>query len=152
MTTRTRKTSRAALVGVVAAALGMAAATAASGAPATWLPNATLTCGGSTLEPSEWVAVPPSDSLWILTGDLAGHYVILSDSHYVATTEEAALQAAATGYSGLAPVDTRQWGKKTGLAGTEFTCDFVSQWGDGGEGTQWIVGPVTIARAPGATR
>ncbi|KGN43129.1 hypothetical protein [Knoellia aerolata] len=152
MATKTQNITRAALVGVTAATLGIGAAASASGAPDTWLPNATLTCGSTTLAPSDWVAVPPSDSLWILTGDLAGHYVILRDAHYLATTAEQAAQAPATDYAGLPELETRSWGTKAGLTGSAFTCDFSSQWGDGGEGTEWIVGPVTIARAPGSSR
>lgn len=149
---RMRRTIRRAALAGAATAFSLAAATTAAGAPTTWLPNATLTCDGVTFAPDEWVAVPPSDSLWITSGDLAGHYVILEDTHYMALTPEEAARAATGDYSGLPQIETRKWGKKTGLTGPAFTCDIFSQWGDGGEGTFWVVGTATIARAPGASR
>ena len=144
---RTRIT-RTALVATAVAALGVTAGMGtASAAPSTWLPDALLFCGSTTVHPDEWVAVPPSDTFWVTSGPLTGHYVILSDAHYIAPGY---LTAPPSSYDGLSQVGSRTWGAKQGLARTAMTCDFVSRWGEPGDpDTFSVVGPITMARVPG---
>lgn len=86
----------------------------------------------------------PSGTLWITTGELAGHYVILSDGHYLM---EGYQEAPPASYDGLEPLDSRTWGTKTGFVGQAITCDFVSRWVEkGADGTFSVVGPITIPR------
>lgn len=140
-----QRSARAALVMVAASALSLTAAATASGEPSTWLPDADLVCGDTTLHPDDWVAVPPSDTLWVRTGPLAGHYVILTDTHYVVPGYQVAPPES---YDSLGPaVATRTRGAKQGLAATAMTCDFVSRWGlPDDPDTFSVVGPITIAR------
>ena len=77
------KRTRLAAVSAAAVLFGMLGAGAASAAPpAPWLPDADLFCPGDTLYQGEWVTAPGSDSLWVMDGPLAGHYVLLAFSHY----------------------------------------------------------------------
>lgn len=132
---------------VLGATMSVGTAATSSAAPQTWLPNADLVCGGTTMAPEDWVAVPPSGTLWITTGDLTGHYVILSDAHYYMDGYQETPPAS---YDGLTQLDSRTWGTKTGLEGEAVTCDFVSRWGEmGAEGTFSVVGPITVARTGG---
>lgn len=143
MRRHTNRRATAAVVAVAAAVLGVAAAGTASATPSPRLPDANLVCGDTTMYQGDWTTVPGSDSLWILTGELAGHYSVLTATHYFT---EGYLQAPPASYDGLEMVDTKSWGAKTGLTDI-LTCDFVSRWGaDGAEGTFSIVGPVTMAR------
>jgi hypothetical protein len=147
MTKRTNSTARAAMVAVAATALSLAAAAGASAEPSSWLPNADLVCGTTTLGPQDWVAVPPSDTLWVRTGPLAGHYVILTDTHYVVPGY---VRVPPPSYAGLGDGVTRTWGTKTGLAGKAMTCDFVSRWGAPEDpDTFSVVGPITMVRVSG---
>ncbi len=113
----------------------------ASAAPATRLPDADLVCGSVTLHSTDWVALPSSGTLWIKTGTLAGHYVILSDAHYVVPGYLASPPAS---YDGLMLLDDRSMGTKAGLADAAMSCDFVSRWGTGEEASS-VVGPIVIA-------
>ncbi|GAA6527992.1 hypothetical protein [Intrasporangium sp. DVR] len=135
-----------AVAAVVAATVGASAA-GASGAPRTRLPDATLFCGSVTVAADAWVALG-SGTLWITSGDLAGHYVVLEQTHYYA---EGLLQEPPESYEALMPlIPTETFGKKTGLETTQ-SCDFVSRWEDpSAPGTGFsIVGPVTIAKVSG---
>jgi hypothetical protein len=135
------------MVGVVATVLGLAGAVSASADPVTRLLDADLVCGEVTLESSQWVALPPSGTLWIKDSALAGHYVIVSDTHYVVPGYA---QGPPSTYEGLEPVDTRFYGAKVGL--DTMDCHFVSRWQIPGEPVFSVVGPITIARLPGSSR
>ncbi|GAB3450084.1 hypothetical protein GCM10027517_37120 [Phycicoccus ginsengisoli] len=139
------RTAAAALV--VAGTVGLGTAGSASAEPTTWLPDALLFCGDVRVAPDQWVALPPSDTLWITQGPLTGHYVILGDTHYRAPGY---LTAPPPSYAGLEVLGTRTRGAKQGLTGATRTCDFVSRWGQpDAPGTFSVVGPITIARVPG---
>jgi hypothetical protein len=139
-----KKTAGLAAALVMGATMSVVTAATSSAAPRTWLPDADLVCGNLTLGPADWVAVPPSGTLWIQTGELAGHYVILSSAHYLM---EGYQEAPPTSYNGLEPLDSRTWGTKAGFTGQTLACDFVSRWGEkGADGTYSVVGPITIAR------
>lgn len=128
---------------ILGATMSVATAATSSSAPQTWLPNADLVCGGTTFTTDQWVAVPPSGTLWINTGELAGHYVMVTRVHYFMPGYQEAPPAS---YDGLQLVDDRTWGTKSGFAGEKISCDVVSRWGEpGAEGTYSIVGPITIA-------
>lgn len=147
MRTLMKHTARAGLVGVSVAVLGLAAAATASGDPVTWLPDADLVCGTTTVQPDQWVAIAPSDTLWITGTALAGHYVILADTHYVVSGYADKPPAS---YDGMAAVDSRTWGAKRALATSAIRCDFVSRWGAPGDADTFsVVGPITIARVSG---
>ncbi len=139
----TMKTTRMAVVSAAAVLFGMLGAGVASAEPpGPRLPDADLFCGGGPLGTSEWVSVPGSDSLWIRTGPLAGHYVILADSHYLM---EGLQTAPPPSYDGLDQVGNLVRGKKTGMAGDAITCQFVSRWDQPGDaGDYSIVGPITM--------
>ena len=136
------------MVGVAAAVLGLACAVPASADPATRLPDADLVCGETTLDSSQWVALPPSGSLWILDTELAGHYVIVSDIHYMVEGELVAIPPES--YEGLGQGVPKSRGAKAGLE--TLTCDFVSRWKIPGEPVFSVVGPITIAPVPGPSR
>ena len=88
--------------------------------------------------------MPGSDSPWIRTGPLAGHYVIVADSHYVMPGLQ---YAPPESYTGLEQVGNLVRGNKTGLAGDAITCHFVSRWdlpGDAEDAS--VVGPITMVR------
>lgn len=135
-----------AVAAALAAAVG-AGATAASAAPITRLPDADLFCPAATMGPTEWVALG-SGTLWITAGDLAGHYVVLEQTHYFSP---GLMEAAPATYEGLQPIiPTERFGRKAALVGDSFTCDFVSRWDLPGEGDDFSVfGPVTIAKVSG---
>lgn len=138
---------RAAMVAVLATAFAIAGGATASGEPSTWLPNADLVCGDITLLPDEWVAVPPSDTLWVKSGPMAGHYVILTDTHYVVPGY---VVDPPHSYDGLGDGVTRTRGVKQGLVDATMTCDFVSRWGSPEDpNTFSVVGPITVARVSG---
>ena len=131
---------------MAAGVVGLGSAGGASAEPTTWLPDALLFCGDVTVGADQWVALPPSDTLWITDGPLAGHYVILTDTHY---RVDGYWTAPPPSYAGLEGV-TRVRGVKQGLSGSTMTCDFVSRWGQpGAPGTFSVVGPITVARLPG---
>jgi hypothetical protein len=139
------RTARATAVAAAAMFITLAGASGASAEPQRiWLPDADLFCGVDTLSTSQWVSKPGSDSLWINEGPLAGHYVILADSHYfmpglVTDPPET--------YVGLEQVGSLVRGDKTGLAANAITCDFVSRWDVPGDEEDFsIVGPVTMVR------
>ena len=112
-----------------------------------WLADADLVCQADTLSTSEWVSVPGSDSLWITDGPLAGHYVILADSHYVMPGLQ---EEPPESYAGLPQVGSLVRGTKAGLAGDSLTCDFVSRWDAPGEADDFsVVGPLTMVRVSG---
>ena len=147
MNTAMKHTARAALLGVAMGVLAVAASGPASGDPASRLPNADLVCGSTTLLPDQWVAVPSADTVWVRTGALAGHYVILSDTHYVVPGY---VEKPPSSYDDLVAVDSRTWGAKQGHVGAAITCDFVSRWGEPGDpDTFSVIGPITMARVPG---
>lgn len=140
------RTARATVVAAAAAMfVTLAGAGAASAQPQrTWLPDADLFCQADSLGTDEWVGVPGADSLWIKQGPLAGHYVILADSHYFMPGLQ---YEAPESYVGLEQVGTLVRGKKTGLAPDAITCDFVSRWDFPGDEEDFsIVGPVTMVR------
>ena len=139
------KRTRVAAVSAAAVLFGMLGAGAASAEPpGSRLPDADLFCPGDTLGTSEWVSVPGSDTLWIRTGPLAGHYVILADSHYWMPGLQYAPPAS---YTGLEQVGNLVRGNKTGLAGDAITCHFVSRWDLPGDTDDFsVVGPVTMVR------
>ena len=86
--------------------------------------------------------MPGSDTVWIFDGALAGHHVIISDSHHVVPGYRVTPPKPYTGV----PVDSRMWGAKTGLTDV-VSCDFVSRCGEpGGAETFSVVGPITMAR------
>lgn len=139
------KTTRAVAVSAAALIFGLAGAAAASAEPQrTWLPDADLVCETDTLTGSEWVWTPGAESLWIGSGPLAGHYVMLSDAHYLMLGLQAEPPAS---YDGLLPVGSAVRGSKTGLAGDAITCHFVSRWDLPGDGDDFsVVGPITMVR------
>ena len=139
------KTARATAMAAAATLVSLAGAGAASAEPQrTWLPDADLFCPSDTLGTSEWVSVPGSDSLWIKDGPHAGHYVILTDSHYFMPGLQ--YEPPET-YVGLDQVGNLVRGHKTGLAADSITCHFVSRWdAPGFEDDASIVGPVTMVR------
>lgn len=137
------KRTRLAAVSAAAVLFGMLGAGAASAAPpAPWLPDADLFCPGDTLYQGEWVTAPGSDSLWVMDGPLAGHYVLLAFSHY----EMDGLQyEPPASYAGLPQVNDVVRGSKTGMAGGAITCQFVSRWDLPGTSDDFsVVGPVTM--------
>jgi hypothetical protein len=90
------------------------------------------------------VAIPSADTVWIESGPLAGHYVILYEAHYFA---DGLLQAPPQTYDGLDPAaPPRLFGTKAGLSEEALACDFVSRWETGGFS---VVGPITIAMVSG---
>ena len=135
------------MLAVTAAAIlvSLAGAGAASAEPQRmWLPDADLFCQADTLGPEEWVGVPGSDTLWIRTGPLAGHYVILADSHYLMPGLE---DEPPSSYVGLPQVGSLVRGQKAGLAQDAITCDFVSRWDFPGDADDFsVVGPMTVVR------
>jgi hypothetical protein len=144
---RRMRSTGAALVAVTATALGVAGAAGATAAPRTWLPDAVLVCGTTTVGIDDWVAVPPADTLWVRTGPLAGHYVILTDTHY---RVDGYLDVPPASYDGLGPGATRTWGTKQDLTGAAITCDFLSRWGERGDPQAFsVVGPITMVRVSG---
>jgi hypothetical protein len=146
MTTHRNRPAKAAMVAVAASVLSVAAATSASAAPSPRLPNADLFCPGSTLTQGQWASVPGSDSLWIFTGPLAGHYVIVTDTHYLV---EGYQEKPPTSYDPKTMVDTKTWGAKTGLT-DPVRCDFVSRWGEKGDPeTVSVIGPIAMVRVSG---
>lgn len=135
-----------AVAAVLATAVG-AGATAASAAPITRLPDADLYCPTATLGSDEWVALT-TGTLWISTGELAGHYVVLEQTHYYSpgllTEPPAEYDTAAL----LGPTQT--FGTKAAFVGDSLTCHFVSRWDLPGEDDDFsVVGPVTIAKVSG---
>lgn len=147
MNTRTaaRTAARSGAAALAVGLLGLAGAGGAAAEPTTWLPDALLFCGDVTVGADQWVALPPSDTLWITAGPLAGHYVILTDTHY---RVPGYLTAPPSSYVGLEGV-TRVRGVKQGL-GPSMTCDFVSRWGEpDAPGTFSVVGRITVVRVPG---
>ena len=149
MTKRSSRSARAAAVGVVATVLGLAGTVSASADPVTRLPDADLVCGNTTLTSDQWVALPPSGTLWITDTALEGHYVIVSDTHYLVDGE--LLTGPPTSYEPYEPGLPKTRGAKVGL-GDPMTCDFVSRWEIPGMPVFSVVGPITIARLPGASR
>lgn len=139
------RTARATALAAGAIFVSLAGAGAASAEPQrTWLPDADLFCQSDTLGTSEWVSVPGSDSLWIKDGPLAGHYVILADSHYFMPGLQ---HEPPESYVGLEQVGNLVRGQKAGLAAAALTCDFVSRWDVAGDEEDFsIVGPVTMVR------
>ena len=147
MNTLIRHTARTALLGVAVGVLAVTASGSASGEPASRLPNADLVCGSTTLLPDQWVAVPQSDTVWVRAGALAGHYVILGDTHYVVPGY---VEEPPATYDDLEAVDSRTRGAKQGHVGAAITCQFVSRWGEPGDpDTFSVIGPITMARVPG---
>jgi hypothetical protein len=129
-------------VAVMAAAIGAGTASA-SAAPETKLPDYTLYCDTATVLPSELVVVPPAN-IWIQSGDLAGHYVILSESHYFFPGE---LRQRPMTYEDLqVALPPKTFGAKDGLEGKALSCDFVSYWEGMGMS---VIGPVTLAKVSG---
>lgn len=138
------KTTRVAAVSAAAVLFGVLGTGVASAQPSPRLPDADLFCPGDTLSTMEWVSVPGSDSLWIKDGPLAGHYVILTDSHYLMPGLQYAPPA---DYEGLDQVGNLVRGNKTGLAGDTITCQFVSRWDLPGVTDDFsVVGPITMAQ------
>ena len=129
----------------LAAAMG-AGASSASAAPHTWLPNFTLYCDTGTASPEETVVIPVADSLWVTSGALAGHYVILDESHYVYNGHFEG-RPSSEDYNRLNPAGPpRTFGVKAGPDARALSCDFVSYWADSDTS---IIGPMTIAKVPG---
>ena len=144
------RTVRAAAAAAAAALfVGLAGAGSASAEPPrAWLPDADLFCpGADTLSTSEWVWTPGAESLWINTGPLAGHYVMLSDAHYLAP---GLLTEPPASYDELMPVGSTVRGEKTGLAAGAITCQFVSRWQMPDAADDFsVVGPITMVRVSG---
>lgn len=144
------RTVRAATATAAAALfVGLAGAGSASAEPqGTWLPDADLFCGqAQPLGSTEWVWTPGGESLWLRTGPLAGHYVILSDAHYLMPGLQTEPPAS---YDGLPQVGSLVRGQKTGLAEDAITCQFVSRWDLPGDTDDFsVVGPVTMTRVSG---
>lgn len=135
------------MVAAAVAASTLATVTTASGAPRSWLPDAELVCDGTTVTTDQWVAIPPSDTLWIQEGPMAGHYVILSSTHY---WMDGYVETPPASYEGLPMLESRTHGQKTGLAEGSMTCDFISRWGPQGDpDTFSVVGLLTIAKVSG---
>lgn len=141
---------RAATAAAAAAVLvTLAGAGTASAQPSTnRLPDADMLCPGSDpLNSSQWVSLPGSDTLWLNEGPLAGHYLILSDSHYVVP---GLVPADELSTDGLEPVQTLSRGAKTGLADGAITCEFVSHWDfPGTVDDMTVFGPITMVRVNG---
>lgn len=136
---RTRATAAAVL------ALAMwGAGAAASAAPETRLPDATLYCGDVVLGPDDWAVKTPS-TIWIGAGPLAGHYVTLAYAHYRAPGQ---VTTRPESYEGLEPLDSKVFGTKQGLVAGSMTCDLVSRW-DVAPAPFSIVGWVTLTRVSG---
>lgn len=109
------------------------------------LPDATLFCGSSVIQPHDWV-MHNGATMWITGDDLTGHYVILSFAHYFV---EGLLTEPPASYDGLpAAGPYYSFGQKAALQGTAMSCDFVSRW-DTPEGEFSIVGPITISKVSG---
>jgi hypothetical protein len=143
------RTVRAAAAAAAAALfVGLAGAGSASAEPQRiWLPDADLVCGAETFTTGQWVWTPGAESLWINTGPLAGHYVMLTDAHYLMPGLQAEPPAS---YDGLMPVGSAVRGSKAGLAGDAISCDFVSRWDlPGDEDDFSVVGPITMVRVSG---
>lgn len=88
--------------------------------------------------------MPGSDSLWIKGGPPAGHYVILTDSHYLMPGLQNEPPAS---YTGLDQVGNLVRGQKAGLAEESITCDFVWRWDVPGDEEDFsVVGPLTMVR------
>jgi hypothetical protein len=137
------KRTRVAAVSAAAVLFGvLGAGTASAAPPRPWLPDADLFCPTDTLTQGEWVTAPGSDSLWVADGDMAGHYVLLSFSHY---WMDGLQDAPPASYEGLPQLDDVLRGAKTGLAGDAVTCQFVSRWDLPGTADDFsVVGPVTM--------
>ena len=140
-----KRTARATAMAAAVIFVSLAGAGTASAEPQrTWLPDADLFCQADTLGTSEWVSVPGSDSLWIKDGPLAGHYVILTDSHYFMPGLHIEPPES---YVGLDQVGNLVRGQKVGLAEDSITCDFVSRWDVPGDEEDFsTVGPLTMVR------
>jgi hypothetical protein len=139
------RTARATAMAAAAIFVSLAGAGTASAEPQrTWLPDADLFCPSDTLVTGEWGGLPGSDSMWIKDGPHAGHYVIVTDSHYFMPGLQVAPPES---YEGLDQVGYLVRGKKAGLAQDAITCQFVSRWDMSGDEEDFsIVGPVTMVR------
>lgn len=93
--------------------------------------------------PSESVVIPAA-TIWIKSGELAGHYVILSEVHYF---YPGALRQRPTEDMYTQPASLpKTFGAKAALQSGAISCDFVSYW----EGRdKSIIGPITIAKVSG---
>jgi hypothetical protein len=140
------KRTRVAAVSAAAVLFGMLGAGVASAAPPSpWLPDADLFCpvADDPLVKVGWVTPPGSDSLWVTTGPLAGHYVLLAFSHYWMDGLQYAPPAS---YAGLPQLNDEVRGAKTGLTGP-ITCHFVSRFDLPGTSDDFsVVGPATMVR------
>jgi hypothetical protein len=82
--------------------------------------------------------------LWVDAGPLAGHYVILADTHYRVS---GLLTEPPPDYSNAVPLGEKTWGDKAGLAQEAIDCQFVSQWDFPGEDQDFtVVGPISMVR------
>lgn len=136
-----------AVVGL-AAALGAGAGTASAEPNVMVLPDATLYCGSTVVEPGQWV-FHNGPTLWITSGPLTGHYVWLASAHYL---QAGLMVHAPTGhdYATALPLGSDTFGLKTGIRGNAIECQFVSRWDLPGEENDFTVfGPLTMARVSG---
>ena len=122
----------------------MGITTPAGAAPAPRLPDFELFCSGSP--PTTDVVGWGSDTLWVTSGPLSGHYVVVSYAHYLAP---GLLVAPPTSVAGLPLADAKTFGHKTGVGGDALDCTFVSRWDLPGTADDFTVtGPIVVAPTP----